>query len=127
MRIPVFARGSNPAIDRPNQRKSESYGIAEVEAGRADWVDFNDHTRGILCRAFLYSGETLKPAQPDQVTRLSLRNALPPIEIRGGLDSSRTQFDDPEKSLFTRQDRHCLIVRARAFAHFCDLEYLAQA
>lgn len=121
MRIPVFARGSNPAIDRPNQRKSESYGIAEVEAGRADWVDCNDHTRGILCRAFLYSGETLKPARPDQVRSLSFRSSLPPLEVGGA------QFDDPIKSLATRGDRHCLIIRARAFADFCDLEYLAQA
>jgi hypothetical protein len=56
MRIPVFARGSNPAIDRRIQRKSESYGLAEVAAGRADWVDPSDHSKGIICRAFLYSG-----------------------------------------------------------------------
>ena len=52
----MFARGSNPAIDRRIQRKSESYGIAEVAAGRADWVDPADHAKGIICRAILYSG-----------------------------------------------------------------------
>lgn len=56
MRIPVFARGSNPAVDRRLQRKSESYGIAEVAAARADWVDPLDHSKGIICRAILYSG-----------------------------------------------------------------------
>lgn len=127
MRIPVFARGSNPAVDLPNQRKSESYGAAEVGAGRADWIDPKDHARGILCRAFLYSGEALKPVEPEQLRRFTLRNALPPIEVRGGLDSSRTQFDDPEKRLIVRQDRHCLIIRARAFARFCDVDALAQA
>lgn len=121
MRIPVFARGSNPAVDRPNQRKSESYGAAEVEACRADWVDPNDHSRGILCRAFLYSGETLKPASPHQLSRLTLRNALPPIEVGGA------QFDDPVKSFTERQDRTCLLVRARAFARSFDPEVLIHA
>src|SRR6266536_5127778 len=97
MRIPVFARGSNPAIDRPNQRKSESYGVAEVEAGRADWVDPQDHARGILCREFLYSGEKLKPPQPDWVR--TLRSSLPPLEVHG------SQYDDPIKNLAQRQDR----------------------
>lgn len=120
MRIPVFARGSNPAIDRPNQRKSITYGTAEVEAGRADWIDPDDHSRGILCRAFLYSGQTLQPAAPEQLRKLS-RSSLPALEV------GHTQFDDPVKSISTRQERRCLIVRARAFARFCDLDYLAQA
>ena len=115
MRIPVFSRGSNPAIDRPNVRKSETYGEEEVLAGRADWIDPDNHAKGILCRAFLYSGEMLKPAQPDQIRQLS-RKALPPLEVSG------TQFSDPKKSLVAREDRHCLIVRAHAFARFCDLE-----
>lgn len=122
MRIPVFARGSNPAIDRPNQRKSESYGQEEVDAGRADWIDPDDHAEGILCRAFLYSGETLKPAAPEQLKKLrsgSLRS-LPPLEVS-------SKFDDPVKSLAKRQERSCLVVRAHAFARFCDIEQLAQA
>jgi hypothetical protein len=120
MRIPVFARGSNPAIDRPNQRKSENYGQEEVDTGRADWIDAADHSQGILCRAFLYSGETLKPAQPEQLSKLSPRS-LPPLEVRS------TQFDDPEKSPVKRSDRICLVVRAQAFARFCDLEVFAEA
>jgi hypothetical protein len=124
MRIPVFARGANPAIDPPNQRKSESYGEAEVEAGRADWLDPDDHSKGIVCRAFLYQGQPLKPAQPEQltsITRLSHRNSLPPIE------ASNTQFDDPVKSLLKQQDRYDLRVRAEAYARFCDLDVCAQA
>jgi hypothetical protein len=88
MRIPVFARGANPAIDRPNVRKSESYGQEEVDAGRADWIDLNDYSKGILCRAFLYSGEVLKPAAPEILFKLS-RRSLPPLEVHGA------QFDDP--------------------------------
>lgn len=121
MRIPVFARGANPAIDQPNQRKSQSYGLQEVEAGRADWIDATDHSKGILCRAFLYSGEALKLAQPEQVRQLSLRGALPPLEVHG------TVTFEPQISLVKREDRHGLIVRARAFAHFCDLAAVAQA
>lgn len=121
MRIPVFARGSNPAIDRAIQRKSETYVQSEVEAGRADWVNPDDHSKGIVCRAFLYSGETFKPAQPEQIRNFTLRSALPPIEV------SRTTFDDPIKSSIAREDRRCLLVRARAFARMCDLEVAASA
>lgn len=127
MNISVFARGSNPAVDRHIQRKSESFCAIEVNAGRADWVNPDDHSRGIICRDFLYFGEKVSPAQPEQLSKLTLRNALPPIEVRGGLDSSRTQYNDPTKSLVTREARSCLLVRARAFARYCDLEYLAQA
>lgn len=129
MRIPVFARGSNPAIDRPNQRKSESYGREEVEAGRADWVNPDDHAQGILCRAFFYQGQTLTPAQPEQVSRLSIRSALPPLEVHGSelLTTGSTKFADPEINLLKKQNHRCLIVRARAFARFCDLEVLAEA
>lgn len=115
MRVSVFARGSNPAIDRPNVRKSVSYASAEVEAGRADWVNPNDHSKGILCRAFLYSGELLKPAQPDQLRRLH-RNSLPPREVS-------VRFDDPNKNLQTRADRHCLVVRAEAYARMCKYDF----
>jgi hypothetical protein len=121
MRIPVFARGSNPAIDPPIQRKSESYCQAEVEAGRADWVNPDEHSQGISCRAFLYSGQTLEPAGPEILQKLTLRNALPPLEVSG------TQFDDPITNLETLQDRRCLVVRARAFARSFDPEVFASA
>jgi hypothetical protein len=114
MRFPVFARGSNPAIDRPNQRKSGAYCLREVETARADWVNPDDHSKGILCRAFLYSGEYLKPAAPEQIRRLSRRNALPPLEVEG------SEFDDPVKNSVERQNRHCLIIRAEAFARYAN-------
>lgn len=56
MRIPVFARGSNPAVDRAILRKSESYCNQQVDSGRADWIDDNDHAKGIVCRELLYFG-----------------------------------------------------------------------
>lgn len=114
MRIPVFARGSNPAIDRPNQRKSERYGHEEVEAGRADWIDPDDHAKGILCRAFLYSGQQLYAAAPEAISKLARprRCPLPPLEVEF------THFDDPQKSESTRKERMRLIVSARAIAYF---------
>ena len=115
MRVSVFPRGANPRIDRPNQRKSLAYATEEVECGRADWVNPQDHSQGILCRAILYGGERLVPAAPEALKKLSRRNALPPLEV------SQTQYDDPVKSSETRQDRHCLIVRAEAFARLCEL------
>jgi hypothetical protein len=121
MKISVFARGSNPAIDRHIQRKSVSYCEEEVQALRADWVDPDDHCKGIICREFLYFGEKLTPAQPEQVRKLSLRSALPPLEVSG------TLFNDPEISTVKFQNRLCLVVRARAFAHMCDIESAARA
>jgi hypothetical protein len=114
MRIPVFARGSNPAIDQPNQRKSVSYAADEVEAGRADWVNWQDHSQGILCRAFLYSGQTLCLAAPETLSKLARprRCPLPPLEV------NLTRFDDPVKNQTTRDERARLIVSARAIAFF---------
>ena len=123
MRIPVFARGANPAIDRPNQRKSVSYGAAEVEAGRADWVDPNDLAKGILCRAFLYSGERLITAAPETVSKLARPRPcpLPRIEVEC------THFDDPEKTYAKRAERRQLLASARAIAFFnAPLELVQQ-
>lgn len=124
MKISVFPRGSNPVVDRHIQRKSLSYCEAEVEARRADWVDPEEPLSGIICREFLCFGQKLTPAAPEQVQNLSLRSALPPMEIRTG---KRIAFDDPIKTSEKKQNRSCLLVRARAFAHYCDLEAFAQA
>jgi len=56
MRIPVFARGANPRFDRPFIRKSASYAAGEIVAGRADYVDPLDPSKGIICRELLYFG-----------------------------------------------------------------------
>lgn len=114
MRIPVFARGSNPAIDHRLVSKSLAYGTAEVEAGRADWVDPNDHSRGILCREFLYSGQQLITAAPETVSKLARPRPcpIPPLEV------GNARFDDPEKTYTKRKERMQLIVSARAIAYF---------
>jgi hypothetical protein len=114
MRVRVFARGANPRIDRPNQRKSLAYATEEVEAGRADWIDKNNHAEGILCREFLYSGQSLVVAAPETISKLGRPrpSPLPPLEAGG------TVFDDPVTSYSTRQERARLVVSARATAWF---------
>src|SRR6202042_858933 len=107
-----FARGSNPAIDLPNQRKNVSYGLAEVEAGRADWIAEGAYSQGIICRAFLYRGQQLKSAVPE-IVRLK-RNVLSSVEL------PRTQFKDSVVNSATRQLRMELVVRAEAFARMCQ-------
>lgn len=72
MRIPIFARGANPSVDRRIQLKRESYCLAEVVAGRADWVNEGDCSQGILCRAFLYRGETIGPAAVIKIKKFSV-------------------------------------------------------
>lgn len=66
MRFPVFARRSNPSIDPPILRKSESYITDQVKSGRADWVDPLDPTKGIICRELLYFG--FRPIAPEPET-----------------------------------------------------------
>lgn len=123
MRVSVFSRGSNPAIDRPLQRKSLSYATGEVEAGRADWVDPADPAKGILCRAFLYSGQQLIVAAPESLSKLARprRCPIPPIEV------GNARFDDPVKSQTKRRERSLLIASARTIAFFDrPLEILQQ-
>jgi hypothetical protein len=107
-------------MNPPNQRKSESYCTAEVEAARADWVDPDDHPKGILCRAiFSHFEPSYGPASPANNKRtpgpLTLFNALPPLEVHG------TQFDDPIKNSATLHDRRSLVARASLFARSFDL------
>jgi len=123
MRVRVFSRGSNPAIDRPLVHKSLSYAAEEVESGRADWVNPDDHTQGILCRAFLYSGQTLVTAAPEVLSKLvrPRRCPIPPVEV------GNARFDDPIKGLTARQERRQLVVSARTIAFFdMPLELMQQ-
>lgn len=87
MRIPVYARGANPRVDRPIQHKNLSYGKEAVEMyGSAVWVDPADPSKGIICRDFLYFGEkTVAPPTPEQLRKLrsKLKSALPPLEPNG--------------------------------------------
>ena len=64
MRFPVFAPRSNPSVSRPILRKSKTYVAEQVESGRADWVDSEDQSKGILCRELLNFGPKLEIASP---------------------------------------------------------------
>ena len=59
MRFPVFARSGRRIL-----RKSRSYVETEVLAGRADWIDSQDPSKGILCRELLSFGPKLEIASP---------------------------------------------------------------
>lgn len=122
MRVSVFARGSNPAIDRRIQRKSLQYATDEVEAGRADWVNPEDHSQGVICRAILYSGERLVNAAPEALQKLARprRCPIPPLEVE------LTHFDDPEKNQTVRAERWRLVMSARAIAYFGRATELVQ-
>jgi hypothetical protein len=63
MRIPVFARRANPAIDPPILRKSRFYAEQQVAEGRADWIDYNDPRKGIMCRELLHFGTRETPKE----------------------------------------------------------------
>jgi hypothetical protein len=43
-------------IDRAFLRKSSSYAMEQVAAGRADWVDSADPAKGIVVRELIYFG-----------------------------------------------------------------------
>lgn len=79
MRIPVFARRANPAVDRPIQRKSKFYADGEVAAGRADYIDPANPVKGIICRELLYFGERKLQAEPDDCPNAFRANG----ELRG--------------------------------------------
>lgn len=70
MRIPVFARRSNPAIDRPILRKSLIYCAGQVASGLADWVDCLNPRKGIVAQEYLPSGKAL-PADTQQLGGVS--------------------------------------------------------
>lgn len=79
MRIPVFARRSNPAIDKPILRKNLSYGEEQVRFGVAEWVDPLDPSKGIVALEMLLSGRSFV-----RVETVSISKALlPPLEPNG--------------------------------------------
>jgi hypothetical protein len=90
MKISVYPRGANPLVDRHIQRKSLHYATEQVEVyGAAEWVDPQDHLKGIICRDRLFFGpkiERVLDATPEEVKKLTqgkLRSALPPVEVAG--------------------------------------------
>ena len=101
MRIPVFARGSNPAIDRRILVKSRFYAEQEVREGRADWVDSSDPRKGIICRELLRFGPRELPMLISRARRI-----LPPTEVEG------TKYVGPQRGPLYAG----LLVRARMWA-----------
>lgn len=65
MRIPVFARGANPRVDRFILKKNFNYCSEQVDTGRADWVDPHDARKGIIAREMLYFGERTSQPEPE--------------------------------------------------------------
>ena len=74
----MFARRTNPAIDKPILRKNIGYGEEQVRSGLADWVSSGDHSKGIIAREMLRSGKCFLP-----VETVSVSTALPRVELPG--------------------------------------------
>jgi hypothetical protein len=68
MRIPVFARGANPRVDRFILKKNFNYCSDQVDLGRADWVDPHDARKGIIAREVLFFGERTVPQKSDEAS-----------------------------------------------------------
>ena len=82
MRFPVFAARRNPATDRAIVRKSRSHVQAQVDAGRADWIDPADHSKGIVIRELTYFG-------PRTVSE-------PSAPVLAGAELPGLHFEEPE-------------------------------
>lgn len=114
MRIPVFARGSNPAIDRRILVKSRFYAETEVAEGRADWVDYNDPRKGIVCRELLHFGTREIKAETVEVNWAELpgiKFVPPKMELNPTI--VRLQFD-PLALRLLRKERLMLNRRKEA-------------
>jgi hypothetical protein len=93
MRIPVFARRTNPSIDPPIVRKNLNYAKEEVAALRADWVNPLDPSRGILCREMIRSERRFQSEpegmDPDGTTYIGAEipglRWVPPVRERNPL------------------------------------------
>lgn len=106
LRIPVFARGSNPAIDPPILRKSAVYCERQVLDRLADWLNPDDRSAGIIAREYL-PRET-----PPVYVPTPEREWLPPVEVSGCV------FEDPEQSAEKLAERARLLQGARTVVMF---------
>jgi hypothetical protein len=79
MKLRVFGRRANPAVDPHIMRKSLSYCEAQVAQHLADWIDPLDQKKGIIAREMLYLGERLTPVAMVKTARIS-RSILPALE-----------------------------------------------
>lgn len=103
MRIPVFARGSNPRFDRPILRKSESYATQQVDEFRADWIDPGDHAKGIVCRGSLYFGPPKFEETQNSYALVEIPGVFfvpPPTDTRPRLAAVRAAWDWTRESDF---------------------------
>lgn len=72
MKLRVFGRRANPAVDSHIMRKSLSYCEAQVAQHLADWIDPLDQKKGIIARERLYFGERLTPVETVKISRAIL-------------------------------------------------------
>jgi hypothetical protein len=105
VRIPVFARRSNPSVDLPIIRKSVAYCEKQVADLLAEWVNPSDHSQGIIAREFL-PRETMPDFSPAPL------ETLPASELPG------VKFEDPENSEAKREERARLVEAARMVTYF---------
>ena len=68
MRFPVFARRTNPSIDKPILRKKMKYLEDQVASGVADWVDSREPRRGIIAREMLHFGDRALPVATVEIS-----------------------------------------------------------
>jgi hypothetical protein len=101
MRIPVYRRGADPRLEVPLMRKSRFYAEQQVREGLADWVDYGDPRKGIICREMLRFG----PREMPVVISRSLQ-ILPASEVHG------TKYVGPQRGPLYAG----LLVRARLWA-----------
>lgn len=92
MRIPVFARRTNPAIDKPILRKNIGYGEEQVRSGLADWVSSGDHSKGIIAREMLRSGKCFLPVETVSVSTALPRVELPGLKFQPPKDETKPSF-----------------------------------
>ena len=106
MRVPVFARRSNPSVDPPLVRKSLSYSEEQVSRGLAAWVDAADPRQGIICLELFQFAAPRPEFEPHPQAVL-----LPPVEVEG------TKYQGPQKGPLYWG----LLVRARMWAKAAEL------
>lgn len=70
----MFARRSNPAIDKPILRKNLSYCEEQVRYFMADWVDPFDPKKGIVALEMLASGKRLETVECESLDGSSYFN-----------------------------------------------------
>jgi len=101
----------NPAIDRWIVKKSIFYALEQVKNFLADWVDPDDHRKGIVAREFLPSSKALEPAETSTLEQIPGIRYIPakmeksPLIARLQFDSLGLRLLRKEKQLMRRKER----------------------